>query len=244
MIFYFSGTGNSRWAAEQIAALTGDKALDIIALDPVPDLHNEAQIGLVFPVYAWGVPEPMLAFAKSLGKTDAFTFGVCTCGEEAGYTMKKLSAVYPLRSSYSLVMPNNYVIGSELDDEMTVRHKIDTASAELQTIAQEILQRKPVYRVSEGTHAGLKSGMVNFGFNRFARSTKSFYATDACNGCGLCAQHCPTQTITLADGKPRWGKQCYQCLRCINACPQRAIQYGKQTEIRDRYTIDPYVKSR
>lgn len=52
MIFYFSGTGNSRWAADRLAALTNDRALDLTRLPDRPDCHGETQIGLVFPVYA------------------------------------------------------------------------------------------------------------------------------------------------------------------------------------------------
>lgn len=240
MIFYFSGTGNSQWAAERIAALTGDEVRDISRLEAVPDLTREARIGLVFPIYAWGVPEPMVAFVKTLPKTDVFSFAVCTCGEEAGLAMKKLSGLYPLRSSYSLVMPNNYIIGADVDDAQTVRRKISAAEAEIQTIAREVLAGQSVCRVHEGSLAGLKSGFINFGFNRFARSTKPFHATDACNGCGQCVRNCPASTISLVHGKPVWGKQCYQCLRCINECPQRAIQYGNHTERRGRYIFrDP-----
>lgn len=242
MIYYFSGTGNSRWVARQIAARTGDTAQDISKLDRVPDLKHEQQIGLVFPIYAWGAPEPVLSFVKTLPKTDAFTFAVCTCGEEAGYAMKKLSALYPLSSSYSLVMPNNYIIGADVDDEQTIRQKLHAARDAIETLAEEINQRKPVCRVHEGPLSGLKSGIIHFGFNRFARSTKAFFVTDRCNGCGLCAQICPASTITLKNGKPTWDSLCYQCLGCINACPQRAIEYGKSTKNRGRYTIDRYVK--
>ena len=119
MIFYFSGTGNSRWAAHQIAAFTGDEAWDIFTPGNVPDLKSESQIGLVFPVYAWGAPAPLISFARALGSTDAFTFGVCTCGAEAGLSMRKLSEIYPLDSSYSLVMPNNYIIGADIADPQT-----------------------------------------------------------------------------------------------------------------------------
>ncbi len=242
MIFCFSGTGNSRWAAREIAALTGDGVLDISRLGKIPDLKDEKQIGLVFPIYAWGAPEPMLNFVKTLDKTDAFTFAVCTCGSEAGRAMKKLAAIYPIGSSYSLVMPNNYIIGADVDDPQTAKQKIAAARQEIRKMAPEILRHEKVYRVEEGSHGGLKSGVVNFGFNRFARSTKAFYASDACNGCGLCAQNCPAATITLVEGKPVWGQRCYQCLSCINRCPQRAIQYGKATGNRGRYTIDTYLQ--
>ena len=241
MIFYFSGTGNSAWAARQLAKLTGDEAYDITVLNELPDLTNARQIGFVFPVYAWGAPEIMADFAKTLPKTQAFTFGVCTCGEDAGLAMKQFSKLYPLSSSYSLVMPNNYIIGSDTDEEGEIHQKITAAQAELERISGEIQRQEKVYLVHEGAMAGLKSGLVNFGFNRFARSAKPFFAEDSCNGCGLCAANCPAHAITLKDGKPAWAAQCYQCMRCINECPRQAIQYGKHTAGRRRYTIRGYL---
>lgn len=240
MIFYFSGTGNSRWAAQQLAAQTGDRAQDIARLSTVPDYTAEGQIGLVFPVYAWGAPEPVLTFAETLPTADVFSFAVATCGSEAGHSLKKLSRVFPLQSSYSLIMPNNYILGADVDDEATARAKIDAAEKELAVIAQEVAAHRPVYRVAEGSMPVLKSGIVNFGFNKFARSTKAFYATGACNGCGRCARNCPAHTIRLHAGKPVWGTACYQCLRCLHECPQQAIQYGKGTETKSRYTIGLY----
>lgn len=240
MIFYFSGTGNSRWAAQTLAESLGDSAKSILE-GKAPDLTGEARVGLVFPIYAWGVPEPMLDFVKTLPETDGFTFGLCTCGADAGHAMKKLSKIFHLDSSYSLVMPNNYVVGSELDSPEEVREKLAAAKKSLDTIAGEISRRERVYRVKEGKLAFLKSNFINKGFNGFARSTKPFSVTDRCVGCGQCAALCPTKTITMADGKPRWGDKCYQCLACINRCPQRAIEYGEETKVRGRYTIEQYL---
>ena len=241
MIFYFSGTGNSAWAARQLAWLTGDTACDITTLKELPDLDSNRQIGFVFPIYAWGTPEIMVEFAKKLPKTQAFTFGVCTCGADAGLALKQFSKLYPLSSSYSLVMPNNYIIGSDTDEEGEIRQKITAARAELERIFGEIQRQERVYRVHEGGQAGLKSRFVNFVFNKFARSAKSFFAEDSCNSCGLCERNCPAHAITLRDGKPVWAAQCYQCVRCINECPRQAIQYGKSTAGRRRYTIRGYL---
>ena len=241
MIFYFSGTGNSAWAARQLANLTEDEAYNIISLKELPDIGNAKQIGFVFPVYAWGAPEVMVDFAQKLPQSPVFTFGVCTCGGDAGLTMKQFSKWYSLSSSYSLVMPNNYIIGSDTDDKGVILQKITAAQVELEQIAQEIRRQEQVYRVHEGGLAGVKSHLANLGFNKFARSAKPFFTEDSCNGCGLCARNCPAHAISLRDGKPIWAAQCYQCLRCINECPQRAIQYGKSTAGRHRYTIWAYL---
>lgn len=241
MIFYFSGTGNSAWVAWQLAQLTGDEAYDITTLNKFPKMDSAKQIGFVFPVYAWGAPEIMAEFAKKLPKIQGYTFGVCTCGGDAGHAMKRFSKLYPLSSSYSLVMPNNYIIGSDTDDEGEIRQTLTAARAELARMVQEIRRQEPVYRVHEEALPGLKSGLVNFGFNKFARSAKPFFAEDSCNGCGLCAANCPAHAITLQNGKPVWAAQCYQCLRCINECPQQAIEYGKSTAGRRRYTIQGHL---
>ncbi|MBU3849326.1 MAG: EFR1 family ferrodoxin [Candidatus Treponema excrementipullorum] len=272
MIFYFSGTGNSKWVAESLAGLLHEKTADISVLnfesagnkeyknyieEIAQGIKNDEYTGFVFPVYAWGAPEIVTDFAKKLkkysgngknlgnaadnpeGKT--FTFALATCGEEAGYALKNFSKIIPLKSSYSLVMPNNYVVDSDLEDEGTVLSVLRNAKEEVKRMAEELIAKKEVCRVNEGSAAGLKSGLVNFGFNKFARSTKSFYTTDVCTGCGLCAKNCPARTITMENNRPVWGSQCYQCLKCINRCPAAAIQYGKATETRGRYTIEKYL---
>lgn len=243
MIFYFSGTGNSAWCAKQLAHLIDDQAYDITTLTEIPDIQNAKQIGFVFPVYAWNTPAPMTEFAKKLEHIKTFTFGVCTCGSEAGKTMQHFSKIYPLDSSYSLVMPNNYIIGADIENENVILEKIDIARKELKKISQEILQHKRGYHVLEGSWAKLKSNLVNVGFNTFARSTKPFWTTAACNQCGICAENCPAFAITLSEKGPIWKKTCFQCMRCLNACPNQAIQYGKSTEGKGRYIIQHYLPS-
>lgn len=243
MIFYFSGTGNSKWVAEEIAKRIDDKAYNISRISEVPEVNNEKQIGLIFPIYAWGIPEPMYMFAKKLKKSEAFTFGVCTCGADAGIALKKLSKIYRLDSSYSIIMPSNYIIGEDLEKEDIILKKLEIAKKEIEIISNEIIKRKRVYRVNEGKFKTVKSTVVNKGFNKFARTTAPFYVKkEVCNGCGLCSKICPALTITLIDGKPTWNEKCYQCLSCINNCPQSAIQYGKKTEKRGRYNIAKYLK--
>lgn len=239
MIFYFSGTGNSRWVARQLAEATADQAVDILTVKELPELTQEKQLGFVFPIYAWGAAQPMNDFLHRMPKTGAFTFAVCTCGANAGAAMKKLP--YPLDSRYSIVMPGNYIVGADVEDAAVIRRKIADAGAEIRKIAGEIQRREKAYRVTEGPTPELRSGLICKAFNKFARSTKKFYADDRCVGCGQCQRDCPVSAIHLTDGRPVWSGECLQCLRCINSCPKQAIQFGKATENRGRYTIEKYL---
>ena len=44
MILYFSGTGNSKWIASQLAKKLNDKSYDICTIDDEIDLTQEKQI--------------------------------------------------------------------------------------------------------------------------------------------------------------------------------------------------------
>ena len=240
MIYYFSGTGNSRCIAVQLAARTSDVAQNLVGQTTIPSL-DELSVGLVFPVYAWGVPEPVLDFVKQLRGQPTFSFGVCSCGGEAGLAMDKLSQVFHLDSAYSIRMPNNYVMGSELESADRITLAIVEAKKRIDRIATQIIAKQPASDVDTGRLAWVKSNLFNMGFNKAARRTRPFFVTDKCISCGICARDCPAKTITMVEGRPEWGKKCYQCTACINLCPTRAIEYGKGTAARGRYRIEDYL---
>lgn len=239
MIYYFSGTGNSEWVAKELARLTFDTAESITSFPkdgPFSLFHGKNKpIGLVFPIYAWNVPNPMMQFAQKLASQGSYHFAVCTCGDDAGYSMRKLHKVFPLQSCYSISMPNNYILGYDVDSSTVEKKKIDAAKLRIQKISEDIKLKKKVYEVHEGKSPGFKTNIISFLFQHFARSTKPFYVEESCNGCRLCEKNCPSGTITVKDNRPVWGKECYQCLSCIHRCPKKAIQYGKSTAKKGRY---------
>ena len=59
MIFYFSGTGNTRWVAQFLAQELND-TLRFIPDEIGGDMHYKLKegerLGFVFPCYGWGVP--------------------------------------------------------------------------------------------------------------------------------------------------------------------------------------------
>ena len=247
MIFYFTGTGNSLYAANAIGEAQGERLVSIAAeMDRQQDLYQydlkEGELmGFVFPVYAWAPPRMVIDFIRKLHLSDKpYTFSLCTCGDEEGQTTKVLrkalaAAGIELDSSFALRMPNNYITGFDVDSKEVEEGKLRIAGGMISEINQVIKQRKKNVNLNlPGKFPVLKTAMINPLFNRFALSTGKFYADDKCTACGLCEEVCPVHTIKVEE-KPIWGKACTQCFACINRCPVHAIQMGKGTEKKGRY---------
>ena len=248
MIFYFSGTGNSLHIAKGISAGQNEKLISIADESGKPENKFEYTfakgelLGFVFPVYAWAPPGIVLDFLKKItihGETP-YTFSVSTCGDEEGNTTHMLQQALAkkginLDCAFSVKMPNNYILGFDVDTPVEEKKALQAAEQKIIEINDVLSHRQTaVFRLIPGKFAAFKSILINPLFNRFAISTRQFYATDSCTGCKLCEKICPIHTITVKD-KPSWGKACTQCFACINRCPVHAIQYGKGTIDKGRY---------
>lgn len=246
MIYYFSSTGNSRFIAETLAEKLNCAAYSIQDIS-IPLPFDGDAVGIVFPVHAWGIPNPMLDFLKKLkGIKPSYAFGLCTCGEDAGKSLNILSKIFPLDSAWSISMPNNYIIAVEygLDEEAEAEIKITEARAQLIKIAKHIQKGEKVWEVNEGKHAKLKSYLIHKGFLQMAKYSSKDFHSEGCTACGVCEKLCPTNNISYdADGKPVWGNKCILCLACLNRCPEKAIQYGEITKNRGRYTLESFLEN-
>ncbi len=249
MIFYFSGTGNSYHLAKVIAQRQREelvfipKEFDRKDNDFTYTIKKDELLGLVFPVYAWGPPEMVVEFIKKfqINGEKAYLTLVLSCGEEEGKTTEIVKELLEqkglkLDSAFTVIMPNNYILGADVDSDEEIARKLKLADQKLMEINETIENRsRGVFHIKPGTMASFKSKLINPFFNARARGTRKFFATDACSSCGLCVEICPVHTITLKD-KPVWGDQCTRCMACINRCPEHAIQYGKGTKDKGRYS--------
>lgn len=148
MIPYFSGTGNTRLAADRLARLTGDQAVPIdFDAASMPLQGRRDRIVWCFPTYSWG-PPPVVADFISRVRLEAGGiphFMLTTCGDDMAYTdcrWKRLIAArgWQAAGAFAVAMPNTYVLmkGFDVDSPETAAAKLAAMPAAMERIADAI----------------------------------------------------------------------------------------------------------
>ncbi|MCQ2128533.1 MAG: EFR1 family ferrodoxin [Bacteroidaceae bacterium] len=245
MIYYFSGTGNSRWAAEYIANATNDKLASIadamtVGGSQIAERGNDNVVGFVFPVNGWMPPKIVRQFIKHLNIHNAehcYIYCVMTAGDNIGEAMsvmrKDLNAAgLHLDSAFSLIMPESYVClpGFNVDDENKKRWKLSQAKRDVEIISEYIIhRRKGIEQLTKGPVPYILTYVLGIPFNKLFISDKPFKVDEErCIRCGKCVETCPVKNINGGKGKlPSWKKDgtCTNCMACYHHCPQHAINH-------------------
>ena len=262
MIFYFSGTGNTHWAAQQIALTTGERLLFIpeeMKGECRYELSAGERIGFCFPVHGWQPPRLVREFIRRLHidqlspSEPPYVFALVTCGDSIGRTIEMLQdelngAGLHIDSAFSLVMPESYVCLPFMytDTPEREQEKIAVATKELNTYTAMILHCE---RGEIHTHRGLTpwtfSHVIGAYFNAYMVNDRKFTVdADCCIHCGKCQAVCPTGNLVMqpadapsAEKLPTWQHDgsCTCCLACYHYCPRHAINYGSITRKRGQY---------
>lgn len=247
MIFYFSGTGNSRYIAKHIATLTNDTYISITEKEISPT--DDERIGLFFPVHAWSAPIVMEEFLRNrlpklITHPSPYIYMVCTCGDDIGKTHNIVAEILKrnnlhLSAAFSLIMPDSYIglPGFDINSEEVERSKIEQSIKKLPRIAEFILQNKTVEEVKPGPFPWSKSFILRPLFYRFFAGVRLFRSTEKCIGCGRCKNICPMQNIKLENKRPHWGNDCANCLACYHICPKKCIEYGRFSKGKGQYKL-------
>lgn len=252
MIFYFSATGNTRWAAQVLADATGERLVNMADKDVSAtwELGDDERIGFCFPVHGWRPPMLVRRFVGRLclkNYRDNYVWALCSAGDDIGQTMELLSKDLSARglqlnSRFSIIMPESYVGLPFMDVDKPEKElaKKETARKMLENYVEDILNcRRGITKTYKGHWPRTNSYVLGGAFVKWLVTDKPFRVTaEKCISCGTCASVCPVGDIKGGRGlMPEWthNGQCLTCFNCYHHCPTHAIEYGKRTKNKGQY---------
>lgn len=249
-IFYFTATGNSLYIARQIANGLGEA--ELISIPEAMEQYTGTDvpmIGLIFPVFGWGMPRIVEDFVRKLRlNSEQYVFAVATCGGTPSVTVLRLQ---------KMLQKN----GADLDAGFTVKegHKGSNSDPAIIKLVRSLNWKNPVpgtERIPEiveivknkrkhmpessSLPANLLGGLFHESFINMAKtSDKNFSVDEKCSLCHTCVRVCPRNNIEIIDMKPVWHHNCEACEACYQWCPKQAI-YNQSREA--HYYHHPEVK--
>ena len=230
MIFYFSGTGNSKWAAKTLALETGDTLVsipEVINSDCSFTLEKDEHVGFIFPIHGWRVPNIVKEFLtkltiKTLGEDTShvkhYCFCLVTAGDSIGKAMERFQHQIKsvtagdslsLKAVCSLIMPESYVglPGMDVDTKEKELEKKELASKQLKEFSNILKQ-----------HPHKDSNQI-WGWNQLIRGPiPSFFSGPVG---GFFERFLITDKPFHVDSR-----RCVKCGICANVCPVSDIKGG------------------
>lgn len=238
-IYYFSATGNSLSLTRNLANNLGNCEIVSIA----HAIRNEEievttpRVGLVFPVFAWGMPQIVTDFVSKLKINEKqYIFAIATCVAIPGNTLKDLkkalrnrgadlNAGFTVKSGRSSLMKLNSLddIIIKLDKQ---RFRIKSIEERMPEIVSTIKNVKKHHPETSSWAANIFGSMFHgLALKSFKTIDSAFRVEDSCKGCGNCAKLCPRSNIVIENGRPDFKHNCELCHACIPWCPNFAIKH-------------------
>ena len=249
MVLYFSGTGNSRFAAQAIARICQDELVSINklmrqrVLDPYNtpyEFSSDSPFVVVCPTYCYHLPlvvESFLKDSRFVGSQEMYFF--LTCGSGTGKAYDHAAQIcreigMRFMGLASAKMPENFITlfrAPEPDDAVGI---VRASLTQAESASKQIMAGRMLTDVNAGI--AVPEPFLRLFYRCFVHD-RLFTVKENCTGCGVCAALCPTVNIRMKDGVPTWGGNCTQCQSCIAICPNDAIEFGRRTRKKRRYYL-------
>jgi Pyruvate/2-oxoacid:ferredoxin oxidoreductase delta subunit len=251
IIYYFSGTGNSKNVALWIADEASKKQIitQIINITCLDRLSTEAPSGdtliiFISPIHGFNYPPVMLHFITRFPKGKN---SVLLMNTRAGMLIGKFvtpgltgiafyfSALLLRLKGYSIVgmypvdMPSNWISIHPGLNERTIKYLHQRNEERVRACASRIFSGKTFFKkvLTELIQDIIVSpvAILYYFIGRFVLA-KTYYASRDCDDCDICIKNCPVKAIIKVDNRPFWTFKCESCMRCMGNCPRKAIETG------------------
>lgn len=231
LTIYFSGTGNSKYIAEQFSHRMGWACHSIEeTVEFAPLIQAADTICFCYPIYGSSVPRLMREFVAQHAPLLADKALVILCTQmmfsgDGAYAFTRLLPGSSERVVYAahFNMPNNisnFWLFPITEGER--RRKLRAANKKLKRVCADI-QNGVVKRRGWSRFAHWLGASQSTGWPAIEEKRRSSFQTDAdCTRCGLCAKLCPMHNLQITAEGVAQRDNCMLCYRCVNVCPTKA----------------------
>jgi len=243
--FYFTGTGNTLALAKAAAESLEQQGITVEVSNVLSSLETEIPefVGVFFPVYGYGAPRVINRFLKRLQAGEGRkAFVVANAADNPGTAATDVGLAlqqngYKVMLADWVRMPSNYILGRPAIEDDKAAEVVAAGEGKVKQLVTALFNPD----LAEPSLGSPSNPFYRFAYWVFLKSLKyapRFYKSTAkCNGCGACVEMCPIGSVTLSSTeRPVWGRGCEHCLRCLNLCPQAAIECTVFTKGKRRYT--------
>ncbi len=250
MVLYFTGTGNSRYAASILSRIIGDELFSINgemrARQENPYLarysfESQTPFVIVSPTHCYRLPRSVESFLRDsrlLGSRKLYFFLTCgsSTGAAAAHAEGLASALgMEFMGLGSVQMPENYIALFQSPSYDDAQGILRASVSQIESCGRLIASEKPIHDSNAGNPLLTR---INPLFYRIWVKDNLFRVSEDCNGCAVCEKICPALNIRMGeDDKPSWSGKCIHCMACINSCPREAIEYGRISRGKRRYLL-------
>lgn len=247
-IFWFSGTGNTAWVANNICNVFELRGYDcqnynIERLDLAKNgpIIKEADIcGFGYPIYGSDLPVPMKDFILKLNNNEGKkSFVFCTQwlwsgdGAAEGRRYLQTKGFFCLWGEHFL-MPNNVCITQSnilpfTNDPAKISRYLKRNQQKCYRFASIIMNGEKFFRGSNylAYLSGYYLQRMFFKKNFYRFQNDIGFSDDRCTKCAKCVKMCPVNNLKkdIKTGRMLTSGNCILCLRCYNFCSESAITY-------------------
>lgn len=225
MLFYFTGTGNSLYAAKRLE----EDPISIPQMIKNETLSFTADtIGIVAPVYGHELPPMVKDFLKRAKFHTDYFYIILTYGNRHGGA-SELAETFcrecGITPSYInvLLMVDNWLPGFDMDEQRTLDKKTEEHLERIITDVHN--RRRMISEVTDADRAVHQQFIKNMEKLPDDAWKKLVRVTPSCVGCGLCTKVCPSGSMQMEKGQAvHIPENCQTCLACIHHCPYGAIE--------------------